>query len=248
MARYTLSVKTLDEKMGIVLDALRASGLEKDTLVVCTTDHGIPFPRMKCTLTDDGIGVYLIMRGPHGFSGGRLIDALVSHVDIYPTLCECAGIDPPTWLEGKSLLPLIRGDTEEINERIFAEVTYHAAYEPQRCTRSKRWKYIRRYDGRSGPVLPNCDDGESKTALFRHGWFAVEEEALFDLLYDPHETCNLARDPRYASDLSKERRSLREWMERTADPLLGPLPVPAPIGAKVNSPDGYSPSEKSVGG
>ena len=63
MARYKASARELDRKMGIVLDALDRSGLADNTLVICTTDHGIAFPRMKCNLHDSGIGTTLIMRG-----------------------------------------------------------------------------------------------------------------------------------------------------------------------------------------
>ena len=91
---------------------------------------------MKCNLEDNGWGVSLIMRGPGGFSGGKVIDALISHLDIYPTLCDLAGVAHPAWLEGKSMLPIIRGEANEINDEVFAEVTYHAAYEPKRAVRT----------------------------------------------------------------------------------------------------------------
>ena len=75
--------------------ALDEQGLADDTLVVFTTDHGLPFPGAKATLSDRGLGVLLIMRGPGGFHGGRVSDALISQIDIFPTLCDLAGIDRP---------------------------------------------------------------------------------------------------------------------------------------------------------
>ena len=95
----------------------------------------------------------LIMRGPGGFTGGRVIDAMVTHLDLYPTLCDVAGVDRPAWLQGPSLLPLVRGEADELHDEIFAEMTYHAAYEPQRAVRTERWKYIRRFDDHPRPVL-----------------------------------------------------------------------------------------------
>lgn len=162
MAAFHASTRELDRGIGIVLRALEEAGLSDRTLVICTTDHGIAFPGMKCNLTDHGIGVMLIMRGPGGFEGGRVIDGMVSHIDLFPTLCELLEIEPPPWLQGRSIMPLIRGETDEVNEAVFAEVTYHAAYEPQRAVRTRRWKYIRRFSDRRRPVLPNCDDGLSK--------------------------------------------------------------------------------------
>lgn len=247
MARFRTSVRILDRKMGMVLEALERNNLDGDTLVICTTDHGIAFPRMKCNLTDGGIGVMLIMRGPGGFNGGKVVDSIVSHVDIFPTICDLTGIQRPDRLEGTSLLPLVNGGADDIREEVFAEVNYHAAYEPMRCVRTKRWKYIRRYDGRSRPVLPNCDDGPSKTVWLRHGWAdqPVPEEALYDLVFDPSETRNLVDESSLGDVLADMRGRLGRWMRDTDDPLLRGM-VPAPKGAQINDPDGISPREKPV--
>jgi N-sulfoglucosamine sulfohydrolase len=245
MACFKATARILDESVGTVLDGLDAAGLADDTLVLCTTDHGIAFPGMKCNLTDHGIGVLLILRGPGGFTGGAVCDALVSHIDIFPTLCALLSIEPPDWLEGTSIMPVIRGDADEVNDAIFSEVTYHAAYEPQRCVRTRRWKYIRRFDGRSRPVLPNCDDSPSKDLWLQHGWRdrPPAEEQLYDLVFDPNEACNVAADPSLAAVLGEMRGRLKEWMRATDDPLLRG-PVPAPSGARANDPDGLSPQEE----
>jgi arylsulfatase A-like enzyme len=258
MARFMASARILDQKMGMVLDGLDRSGLSENTLVICTADHGIAFPRMKCNLTDGGIGVMLIMRGPGGFEGGQVYDALVSQIDIFPTICDLLGIEHPAWLQGQSLMPLMRGETQEIREEIFAEVNYHAAYEPLRCVRTKRWKYIRRFDGRDRPVLPNCDDSPSKKLWLEHGWgeaapagpMAPDEEAFYDLIFDPNEAHNLVGTPRaQAAGATKEaladmRARLDRWMQETDDILLQGSVVPAPEDAVVNDPDGLSPREQ----
>lgn len=244
MAAFQASARLLDEGMGLVFQALDEAGLAENTLVICTTDHGIAFPGIKCNLTDHGIGVMLILRGPGGFEGGRVLDGMVSHTDIFPTLCELLDIEAPAWLQGRSIMPLVRGEVDEIHEAIFAEVTYHAAYEPQRCVRTKRWKYIRRYGDRRVPVLPNGDDSPSKDVWMRHGWGerTLPEEQLYDLVFDPVEAHNLAQDAAHAGVLAEMRARLDRWMRETADPLLEG-PVPAPAGAQVNDPDGISPRE-----
>jgi len=241
MASFIATAKVFDRCVGAVLEALDRNGLSDNTLVICTTDHGIEFPYMKCNLTDHGMGVMLIMRGPGGFTGGKVCDALVSHIDIFPTICELLGIDKPGWLQGKSMMPLIRGEKDEINDAVFAEVTYHAAYEPQRAVRTQRWKYIRRFGDRETPVLPNCDDSPSKDVWMEHGWreYPVAQEQLYDLIFDPNEADNLANNPSMADVLNDMRSRLEEWMRATDDPLLKG-PVPAPSGARIGDPDGVS--------
>ena len=119
--------------------------------------------RATCaTLTDHGIGVYLIICGP-GFAGGKTVNAMVSLMDLLPTAYRAAGIEIPDHVQGKSLHPLINEDRHR--EEIFSEVTYHAAYEPMRSIRTERYKYIRRYDNRDKLVLPNVDDTTHKSLL-----------------------------------------------------------------------------------
>ena len=64
-------------------------------------------------------------------------------------------------------------DVEALRDEIFAEVNYHAAYEPMRCVRSEGYKYIRRYDGRERLVLPNIDETPAKQLLLEHGWTVI---------------------------------------------------------------------------
>jgi len=241
MAGFRASARVLDEGIGTVLAALEANGLSDNTLVICTTDHGIAFPSMKCNLTDHGIGVMLIMRGPGGFAGGRVFDTIVSHVDVYPTICDLLDIEHPSWLQGKSMMPLIRGAAEHINEEVFADSTYHAAYEPQRAVRTRRWKYIRRYGERRKPVMPNCDNSVSKDLWVDHGWEEqhVASEQLYDVIFDPNERRNLAGDATVETVLEEMRGRLDRWMRETEDPLLDG-PVPCPPGGTVFDPDSFS--------
>ena len=169
MALYIDAARTLDALMGTVFDAVDACGLRDSTLIVCTTDHGIAFPRMKCNLTDHGMGVMLVMRGPGGFTGGQVIDGLASHIDLFPTVCDVAGLAAPDWLQGTSLRPLVEG-ADSVREAVYGEINYHVCYEPQRALRTERWKYIRRLHARARPVLPDCDDSASKDYLLDRGW------------------------------------------------------------------------------
>jgi arylsulfatase A-like enzyme len=243
-AAFRASAQSLDRGIEAVLDAVDRFGLANDTLVICTTDHGIAFPGAKATLTDRGIGVMLIMRGPGGFDGGRVIDSLVSHIDLFPTICDLLEIYHPDWLQGRSIMPLVRGEAEEIHDAIFAEGTYHAAYEPQRGIRTRRWKYVHRFGDRRTPVIVNTDDSPSKELWLRSGWRdrPVAPEHLYDLFFDPAELHNLIDDESCAMVVADLRARLRRWMEETGDPLLEG-PVPPPPGAEFNDPDQLSPGE-----
>jgi arylsulfatase A-like enzyme len=250
-ADFRVAARLLDECHGRVLAALEQAGLAENTLVLITTDHGIAYPLMKCNLTAHGTGVLLMMRAPRyggryvarrtpgdvapgvpgdvgaepepsGMSGGKVIDSLVSHIDVFPTLCEATGLPAPAWLEGESLVPLIDGRATDVRDAVFAEVNWHAAPEPMRSVRTPRHNYIRRFAPYTGPVLPNCDDSVSKTFLRNAGWDSRAQvaEELYDLIFDPNEACNRAGDPNYAAALKEMRERLQTWMVKTNDPLL----------------------------
>jgi N-sulfoglucosamine sulfohydrolase len=247
MAAFKASARALDHGVGMVLNQLDAAGLSGNTLIIFTTDHGMPFPGAKATLYDRGLGVTLILRGPEPFAGGRVIDELVSHIDIYPTVCEYLGIERPSFLQGVSLLPLLRGEVREVRDEIFAGSTWHAAYEPQRTVRTSRHKYIRRWGERTTPVLANTDDGPSKELLIAAGWAEREiaKEQLYDLVFDPNEANNLIADPNYAAVATDLRARLERWMRETEDPLLAGHVDPPP-GVEINLPDQRSASEPTI--
>ena len=248
MAAFKASARSLDQGVGAVLAALDANGLADDTLIIFTTDHGLAFPGAKATLFDRGIGVLLILRGPDGFSGGKVSDAQVSHLDIFPTVCELLEISAPDWLQGRSTMPLVRGEATQIRDALFVEKTFHVAYEPERGVRTPHWKYVRRFDERHpGPVLANCDDGPSKDVLVERGWRdrVIPSEQLYDLSFDPNEAANVAHMQEHAAVLADLRERLTGWMEDTDDPLLNGSIEPSP-GVVLNLPDQLSPNDPPV--
>lgn len=222
MADFQVALKALDAGMGEVLLALERYGLSGNTLVIITTDHGIPLPGMKANHTDGGLGVMLMLRGPGGFDGGRSLDALVSQIDVFPTIMETLGLATPSHVQGHSLLPLVRNEVSEINEAIYAEHVEHAVYEPQASVRSKRYKYIRRLDGNPELRARNTDETYTKALWLREGWdeHLLAAEQLYDLSQDPDERHNLATDPAHAEVLTDMRRMLLARMERYHNPLL----------------------------
>ena len=247
MADFKASARIMDDCYGAIFNALDRTGLAENTLVCCFTDHGLEFPFNMCNLTDHGIAVYLIIRGPGGFRGGKVEEALVSLIDLVPTAYELAGADCPSWVDGKSLLPLMNGSVDRLHDEIFAEITYHAAYEPTRCVRTERYKYIRRFDGRDALVLPNIDTSPSKDEVLANGLLELprEQEMLYDLFFDPDEVNNLVDRPGTEAVLADMRGRLDRYLEETDDPIRHG-PIPAPSGSKFNDPDGLSPREEPL--
>lgn len=240
------AVRRVDESVGQIIAALKRTRLWDSTLLIFTTDHGIAFPGAKATLFDPGVEIALLMHGPDEFSGGKTVAAMVSNADLMPTLCELIGIEPPSGLDGKSLLPLLQGKAVKLHERLFLELTYHAAYDPMRGVRTERFKYIRSFADRPFWLPPNVDNGLTKD-WYRQNRPEVfqtprPKEMLFDLHDDPLERRNLANDPACANVLAEMRESVRRWISTTDDPLQHGHVLPPP-GVRVTPARSWGPEE-----
>jgi arylsulfatase A-like enzyme len=149
-------------------------------------------------------------------------------LDIYPTLCELLNLEPKPWLRGKSLLPLVKGETEALHDEIFAEQTYHGRLEPLRCIRTERYKYIRRHFP-TGPIMPH--DGPSTAVMEAAGHYNREtgREELYDLYLDPMEACNRVDSAEYREIHDDLSRRLDRWLKETGDPFPSGQfpPIPA---------------------
>ncbi|KZN22605.1 hypothetical protein A4G99_19275 [Haladaptatus sp. R4] len=241
MAAYHVLAQYVDTCVGRIIDTLTATNQLEETLFLFTTDHGIPFPTMKCNLSEGGTGISLIARFPDeaDLQRGTIVDELVSQIDLFPTFCDFLGLPVPDWVEGESILPLLHGTVDSIRNEVFSEVTYHAAYEPKRSIRTERYRYVRRFDENYDQhVAPNTDNGPTKQFFLDLGFFEQQPptEALYDLFHDPTERNNLVDDSRYEDVYEDLRNRLRNWMERTNDPLLEGA-VSKPDGAVVDKQD-----------
>lgn len=233
MAGLVTSVENVDQCVGTILSAVRDAGIEDQTLIVFTTDHGLPFPGMKCSLTDDGLGVSFIMKLP-GMKRGKVIDGLVSQLDFFPTVAELLEVEAPDRLQGTSLLPLIHGECKSVRSSIFAEMNYHLYYEPMRCIRTERYKLTKSFQTELRVEHIGGDGGPGEDFVTTHGALDEprEEEKLVDLYLDPMEKINRRSDPRYREIGDQLLDQLSQWMKATNDPLIQGE-VPAPPGAKV---------------
>ncbi len=247
MADYCYAVEIVDRCTGMILNTLRETGQLENTVLIVTTDHGIAWPFMKCTLYDTGIGVSLIMRIPGMEYKQHATDCLVSQVDIFPTLCDLLGIEKPDWLQGTSLVPVLQ-ENLSVRSSIFAEVNYHSSYEPMRCIRTDRYKLIVRFDDYLGIIATNIDPSMSKDALCRAGYMSWNHarEELYDLDIDPVERVNLIYSRDYQKIYHELNKKLYEWMLATNDPLcVYRYRIPAPEKARINMKTCYAATEQN---
>ena len=229
LADFQGCVNRADGQVGRIIEVLDERRLLDQTLVLFVSDHGIAFPRAKCTLYDPGIEISLIARLPGtSLSGGVAPEGMASIMDVLPTLIDLTGADPPPNLHGASLLPLAAGESGRHSE-LFVEKTYHSYYDPMRGMRTNDWKYIRNFEAGLGVEVPaDIAGGRAYRDLAGRLEPSVHAPAeLYDLRSDPSEMTNLAGCKEYASIEATLEAKLANWMRETGDPLLdGPVPSP----------------------
>jgi len=223
-------VYAIDEAVGQIVETIEETGLEEETIVIFTTEHGIAFPRAKGSCYDPGIEAALLIRYPGLPNSGETYDQLVSNVDVLPTILDIIGIDPPEELNGRSFYSLLSDEDQyEERDRVFAEMTWHDMYNPVRTIRTERYKYIRNF-WHLPKVYLSADVFASEAGREVREKYSVPTrpyEELYDLQEAPQEDENVVFEPRYQETRIELARELHQWMEATEDPLLdGPL-VPA---------------------
>ena len=220
MAMFYENIRRMDHAVGEILDALSASGLADSTLVIFTTDHGIAFPRAKATLYDTGIRTTLLMRWPEGVKGGRTIPALLSNVDLFPTLMEIANGSPPEGCDGQSFLGMLKGNRMEGRSVVFAEKNTSGA-DIKRCVRTNRYKCIRNYSEGPQLLLPTDIEVTATRRDMGDEHLAPRPPVeLYDLAEDPWEQNNLAGREAYRATEAEMDAMLHRVLEQTRDPVL----------------------------
>jgi arylsulfatase A-like enzyme len=210
---YYGMVKRLDEALGRVTDALKSLGLSDDTILLYTSDHGNHFKtrnsEYKRSCHESAIRVPTALCGP-GFDGGGQVRQLVSLVDLPPTLLDAAGLPVPETMQGRSILPLTRGETAGWPEEVFVQVSESQV---GRAVRTHRWKYGVNAPGKGGSEVPGSD--------------RYVEEYLYDLEADPYELTNLVgvESHRGVADAMRERLVRRMVEAGEAAPTVEAAPV-----------------------
>lgn len=211
-AAYYTSVEFMDKNVGIVLSALRQAGLEDDTLVIYTGDHGYMLGHHgrfeKHCSYDPAVSAPLILRYPPRFPQGRVVHALTEFVDIVPTVLEVCGLQVPDRVQGRSLLRLAGGQTEEHREHVIVEY----AHNDEIMIRDDRYKLTYQRGKRVR------DDGYDPKRPLPGPTFK-----FFDLQEDPGEFRNIITAPEHQERIARFKRLLAEHIRRTQR-LPGILP------------------------
>ncbi len=238
-ADYYNSVSRLDRFVGDLLQALTASGKSDDTLVVYLGDHGADLLRGKRTSYEGGVRIPLIARWPGLQQAGQVREELVSTLDLMPTFLEVAAARGVTGLAGRSLTPLLAGQTTAWREYLFTEFHLHSNhnYFPQRTVRDGRHKLIRNLmpntvnPGHAFTIDKFVGEAELLQALGRapervrmayEAMASPPEYELYDLAVDPYEFTNIATGPAYEGTFRRLKAKLQQWRVRTEDPFLDP--------------------------
>lgn len=212
LARYYSGVRKTDHLVGLALKELRSAGLEENTIVVFVSDNGSPFPGNKMSLLDRGIGTPLLIRWPGKVKAGRVSDALVSTIDLMPTLLNLCGLSHGDEVEGLSFAPLLLDESvDRHRDHVMAEMNYHVHHVPMRAVRTERWKAIRNLtdtplglgDAEDEPWARRLAEVDGQTWLQRRVPFE-----LYDLSNDPNETRNLTGRPEVALIEAELRKRL----------------------------------------
>jgi N-sulfoglucosamine sulfohydrolase len=240
---YYEAAQRFDQQVGDCLAALKKSGFASNTIVVISGDNGWPFPRSKANLYDSGTRQPLAIRWPGVVNPGMVIDAFVNLYDIAPTFIDFAGLQPLSYMTGKSWVPLLKGQSQSGRTMVFVERERHANVRkgdlsyPARAVRNDSYLYIHNMRPDRWPAgdpkmyiavgpFGDCDDGPTKQEIirdqqepfFRLSFAKRLEEELYDLKKDPWELTNVADRVEYSQQRKEMRRLLDDWMKKTNDP------------------------------
>jgi N-sulfoglucosamine sulfohydrolase len=234
LAQYYESVSRLDSGLGLILSELQAAGHDTDTLIIFLSDNGRAFPGAKTTLYDAGIHLPLIIRAPQRTPGIRC-DAMVSWIDIAPTILDFAGAAGPSTyrLHGRTLLPILDQPQPQGWDRVFASHCFHEIdqYYPMRAMRTRTHAYIANLaheleypiagDVASSPswkaiASARAKLGKRTLAAYLHR----PAEELYDVVKDPEQLVNVAGSAAYREVLEQMRAAVKDWRAATRDPWL----------------------------
>ena len=230
LAQYYQSVSRLDQGVGRLIQILKETEKYENTIIVYISDNGVAFPGAKTTLYDPGIRLPCIVRDPSQTRKGIVSDAMISWVDIAPTMMELAGVPlGKDQFQGRSFRNVFSGNEAKGWDEMYASHSLHeiTMYYPMRAIRSRKYKLI--YNIAHELTFPMALDlvesstwksvaeakagvyGKRKITSFLHR----PEFELYDLENDPNETQNLAEDPAHQAVFTALLTKLKHFQEET---------------------------------
>ncbi|XP_063050558.1 N-sulphoglucosamine sulphohydrolase [Engraulis encrasicolus] len=245
-AQYT-TVSRLDQGIGLVLQELSSAGFEEDTLVIYSSDNGIPFPNGRTNLYTSGVSEPMLISSPvHRQRWGQVSDAYVSLLDVTPTILDWFSVPYPSYsierggplvqLTGRSLMPALSTEPSSWATVYFSQSLHEATmYYPMRSVYQGPFHLVHNLHYRMPfpidqdlYVSPTFTDLLNRTQAGRPtGWIKTLRDyyyrhrwELYDTRSDPTETRNLASDPAYGDVLEALRDLLLKWQWSTGDPWV----------------------------
>ncbi len=237
---YLQEIEHFDRHLGRMLDRLKQAGELENTLVVATSDNGMPFPRAKANMYEYGIHLPLAVAWPALARGGRKVDDLISFTDFAPTFLDAAGVKPPAVMTGRSFLDVLasgksgRVDARRASAYSGRERHSHARRDnlgyPTRALRTPDYLYIRNFKPGRWPAgdpeeFYDIDGGPSRDVVLkrRDRFFELAcgkrpGEELFDIRKDPACLENLAPSKAHAATLARLRGEMDGALKAQGDP------------------------------
>ncbi len=240
---YAVEVEWADAQAGKALAVLEAAGQLDNTIVVMTSDNGMPFPRVKGQIVEDDFHLPLAIRWGKIAEPGRVVEALIDFRDFAPTFLTAAGVPVPASMSGRSFLALLEHPTApESAPRPFAMLVGKERHDlgrphdlgyPVRAIRTEEWLYVRNYAPDRWPAgnpetdFPNCDASPTKD------WVVAHHDRFFDLAFGMRPAESLyhvgtdaaclvdrADDPRLAATVAALRTQMEAQLREEGDPRL----------------------------
>ena len=236
-AGYYRSIEEDNTQIEKVLEFVDAH-LDENTLFIYSADHGVSG---KFTVKDIGLKVPFVVRWPKVIKAGTTSNQLIHYTDVLPTFMDVAGGKVPENVDGKSFLPILKGNDIAVNKYVYGIRTnqniLNSEIFPSRMIRDKRYKYIRNFN--SLEVVEQNLTGKSNVDYFiKRGANKFKNEPfeeLYDLEKDPFEKNNLAQNPEFKLMKEKLAKDMFSWMKAQGDILdesIGNMPIITPKGKK----------------
>ena len=235
---YMFEIEHIDRQVGEVVDVLRRQDKLDNTIILFTSDNGMPFQRAKATLYDYGTRMPLILWWGENIEGGRTVSDMISHTDIAPTFLELAGAEVPQQMSGKSFLPQLlsdkNGEIDASRDRVYLYRERHAwccqggESFVSRAVRTKDYLFI--WNANPDVEPGDVDDGPTRRVLAENRerypllydlTFGKRPEfELYDVKVDPYQIHNLIADEAYAQIVEALREDLFEYLRSREDPRM----------------------------